>query len=173
LYVAPVPEDSLIGLVFNGKPGSGGMADDADHSNRILLKSLIGMTDRSDDLSLQVGHPPDVVQDGEVCDIVKKAVHRDIPPQGVLCRRPKTVRPNDLPFFCLDFLKFRSTSKSGYFDGLSSFEENVNQSESAADDAAVPKESVDFMGVGIGGDVEIFRGFPEEKIPDGATDEIS
>jgi hypothetical protein len=173
LYVTPVPEDSLVSLVFNGKPGSGGMADDTDHSNRILLESLIGITDRSDDLSLEVGHPVHIIYDGKIRDIVKKTIHRDIPSQSVLCRRPKSVCPNDIPFFCLDFLKFGSTSKSGNFDDLSSLEENMNQSESAADDPAVLKESVDFMGMGIGGYIEIFRSFSEKKIPDGSADEIS
>jgi hypothetical protein len=138
-----------------------------------LLKSLIGITDCSDDLSIEVGHSTDVVYDGEICNIVEKAIHRDIPPQGILRWRPKAVCPDDLPFFGLDFLKFRSTPKSGYFDDLPSLEENVNQSESAADDPTVFKEGIDLMGVGIGGYVEIFRGFSKEKVPDASTDEIS
>jgi len=173
LYFSAVPEDSLVGLVFNGKPGSGGMADDPDHSHRVLLESFIGVTDHSDDPLFEVGHPADIVYDGEICDIIEKAVHRDIPPQGILRRRSKAIGPNNLPFFCLDFPKFRSTPESGHFDDLSSLEENMNQSESAADDPAVFEEGVDLMGVGIGGHIEIFRGFSEEKIPDTSTDEIS
>jgi len=173
LYLFAVPEDGLVGLVFNMKPGSSGMANDPDHSNRILVKSFIGFTDRSDDLLLEVGHPADVIDDGEICNIIKETIHRDIAPQSVFRRSSKTVCPNDIPFFCLDFLKFRPTSKSGYFDDLSSFEENMNQSESTADNAAVSKEAIDLMGVGVGGYIEILRGFSEEKIPDASTDEIS
>jgi hypothetical protein len=173
LYFSAVPEDGLVGLVFDGKPGSGSMADDPDHSNRVLLKSLIGITDRSDDLLLEVFHPADVVYDGEIRNIIEKTIDRDIPSQGILCRRPKTVCPDDLPFFGLDFLKFRSTPKSGYFDDLPSLEENMDQSESSADDPAVSKKGVNLMGVSIGGHIEIFRGFSEEKIPDASTDEIS
>jgi hypothetical protein len=173
LDLFPMPEDSLVSLVFNGKPGSGGMADDPNHSHRILLESFVGVTDRSDDLLLQVIHPTDVVYDGEISDIIEKTIYRDIPPQSILRRRSKTVRPNDIPFFCLDFFKFRSTPESGHFDGLSSLKENVNQSKSAADDPAVSKEGINLMGVGIGGHIEIFRGFSKEEIPDASADEIS
>jgi hypothetical protein len=168
-----MPEDGLVGLVFNGKSGSGGMADDPNHSHRILLESFVGVADRSDDLSLQVGHPTDVVYDGEIGDIIEKTVHCDIPPKSILRRRSKTVRPNDIPFFCLDFLEFRSTPKSRHFDGLSSLKENVNQPESAADDPAVSKEGINLMGVGISGHIEIFRGFSKKKIPDASAYEIS
>jgi hypothetical protein len=173
LYLFTAPEDSLVGLVFNGKPGSGGMADDPDHSGRILVKSFIGFTDRSDDLLLEVGHPADVVYDGEICNIIEETIDREVAPKSIFRRSPKTVRPNDISFSRLNFLKFRSTPKSGYFDDLPSFEENLNQSESAADNPAVSKEGVNLMGVGIGGYIEIFRGFPEKKIPDASTDEIS
>jgi hypothetical protein len=100
-----MPEDRLVGLVFNGKSGSGGMADHPNHSDRILLKSFIRVTDRSDDLPLQVGHPADAVYDREIRNVVKKTIDRDIPSQGVLRRRSKAVRPKDLPFFCVSFLK--------------------------------------------------------------------
>jgi len=173
LYLFAVPKDGLVGVVFNGKPGSGSMADDPNHSNRILLKFFIRVADRSDDLLPQVGHPTDVVYDGEICDIIEKTVYRDIPPQSIVRWRSKTVRPNDIPFFCLDFLKFRSTPESGHFDGLSSLKENVNQSKSTADDPAVSKEGINLIGVGIGGHIEIFRGFSKEKIPDASAHKIS
>jgi hypothetical protein len=80
LYFLPMPEDGLVGLVFNGEPGSGGMADHPDHSNGILVESFIGFPDRSDDPLLKVGHPPDVVYDGEVRDIIEETIHRDIAP---------------------------------------------------------------------------------------------
>jgi hypothetical protein len=49
----------------------------------------------------------------------------------------------------------------------------VNQSESAADDPAVLEEGIDLMGVGISGDIKIFRGLPQEEIPDTSSNEIS
>jgi hypothetical protein len=137
-----------------------------------LPESFVRVPDRSDDLSPQVCHPTDVVYDGEICDIIEKTVHRDVAPQSILCRRSKTVCPNDIPFLCLDFLKFRSTPESGHFDGFSSLKENLDQSESVADDPAVSKEGIDLMGVGIGGHIEIFRDFSKEKIPDASSDEI-
>jgi hypothetical protein len=149
------------------------MADDSNHSNRVLLKSLIGVTNRSDDLSLQVGHPADVVQDGEICDIVEKAIDRDIPAQGIIGRRPKTVCSYDLPVFCLDFLKLRSTPKSGHLDDLSPLEKNMHQPESATNDPAVLKEGINLMRVSIGGHIKIFRSLSEEKVSNASADEIS
>jgi hypothetical protein len=168
-----MPEDGLVGRTLNGKSSSDGMANGPNHSNRILQKSFIGVTDRSDDLSLEVGHPTDVVYNGEVCNIIEKTIHRDVPTQGILRGRSKTVRPNDIPLFCLDFLKFRSTPKSGYFDDVPSLKKDVNQSKPAADDPAVFKKGINLMGVGIGGKIEIFRGLSEEKIPNASADEIS
>jgi hypothetical protein len=49
----------------------------------------------------------------------------------------------------------------------------MSQSKSSADDPAVFKKGINLMGVSIGGDIEIFRGLPEEKIPNASPDEIS
>jgi hypothetical protein len=49
----------------------------------------------------------------------------------------------------------------------------MNESESAADDPAVFKKGTNLIGVGIGGQIEIFRGLSEEKIPNASADEIS
>jgi hypothetical protein len=49
----------------------------------------------------------------------------------------------------------------------------MNQSESAADDPAVPKEGINLMGVSIGGHIEIFRDLPEEKVPNASANKIS
>ncbi len=149
------------------------MADDSNHSNGILFKPLIGVTNRSDDLSLQVGHSANIVQDGEIRDVVEKAVDRDIPAQSIICRRPKAVCSNDLPVFCLDFLKLRSTPKSGYLDDLSPFEKDVHQPESATDHPAVLEEGVHFVRVGIGGHIKIFWRLSQKKVPNASADEIS
>jgi hypothetical protein len=106
LYLFPVPEDRLVGLAFDGKPGSGGVADHPYHPGRILLKSFVRVTDGSDDVSLEVSHPTDVVYDGEVRNIIEKTIDRNVSPQGILRRRSKTVCPKDGPLRCLDLLKF-------------------------------------------------------------------
>jgi len=64
------------------------------------------------------------------------------------------------------------TPEGGYFDDFSSFEEDMNQPESPADDPAVFKEGIDLMGVSIGGDIEIFGGFSQEKVPDASPNEV-
>ena len=167
-----MPQDGFVGRVFDGKSGSGGVADDANHSNRILLKPLIGVADGPDDPPLQVRHPTDVIQDGEICDIIEKTVHRHVSAQGILRRRSKTVCPYDLPFFCLYFFKFRSTPERGDLDDLSSSKKHMDQSESTTDDPAILKEGINLMRVGIGGHVEILRNLFEKKVPNASAHEI-
>jgi hypothetical protein len=48
----------------------------------------------------------------------------------------------------------------------------MDQSESAADDPAVFKESIDLMGVSISGDIEIFWDLSQEKIPNASSNKI-
>jgi hypothetical protein len=166
-------EDGLVGLVFNSESSSGGMADDSNHSDRILLESLIRIANGSNDLMLEVCHSIDIVNNGKICDIIEKSINRDVPAQGILLRCPKALFPDEFPFFCLYFFEFRPTSESGYFDDLSSFKEYVDQSEPTANEATILEESVDLMGVRIGDDIEVFWNLSEEKIPNTSTDEIS
>ena len=148
------------------------MADDTDHSNRILLKSFIRIADGSNDLLFKVSHSADIVDDGEICNIVKKAIDRDVSSQGILFRCSKTFFSDNLTFFCLNLFKFRPTPKGGYLDDLSTFKKYMDQSEPAADDPAVFKEAIDLMGMGIGGDIKIFWNLSEEKIPNTSSDKI-
>jgi hypothetical protein len=108
-----MPEDGLIRVFFNGEARSGGMADDANHSDRILLKSLVRIADGSDDPLVEVGYPANVVYNGKICDIVKKAVNGDVAPQGILCRCSKTLFSYELTLLGFCFFKFRSAPKSG------------------------------------------------------------
>jgi hypothetical protein len=168
-----MPEDGLVGLVFNGESGSGGMADDSDYSNRVLLESFVGIADGSNDLMLEVSYSTDIVDNGKICNIIKKSINRDVAAQGVLFRRPKTLFPDEFPFFCLYFFEFRSAPESGYLDNLSPLKKDLNQSESTSNNPAVFKESIDLMGVRIGGHVKVFRDLSEEEISNTSTNEIS
>ena len=62
-YLFAMPDNGLVGLVFNGKSCSGGMADDSNHSDRVLLEPFIWIADCSDVMLLEVRHPSDVIDD--------------------------------------------------------------------------------------------------------------
>jgi len=132
------------------------MADDPDHPDRILLKPFIRITDGADDPSLEIGHPADIVNYGEICNIVEEAIDRDVPTLGILLLCSKTVCPDDIPFFRLYLLKFGTTSKRRDLDDLPTLEENLNQSKSSADDSAVFEEIIDLLGVGVSRDIKVF-----------------
>jgi hypothetical protein len=65
------------------------------------------------------------------------------------------------------------TSKGGDLDGLSAFEEDVNQSKSATDDPAISEKAADFVGVSIGGDIEVSRYLPQEEITNTSPYQVS
>jgi hypothetical protein len=166
-------DDRLIRPAFNSESGSGGMADDSNHSDRILLKSFIGIADGSNDLMLEVSDSTDIVDNGKICNIVEKAINRDVSAQGILWRSSETFFSDDLAFFCFHFLEFRSAPESGYLNNLSSFKKNMGQSKPAANDPTISKESIDLVGVRIGGDIKVFGDLSEEEISNTSTDEIS
>jgi hypothetical protein len=168
-----MPEYGLVGLVFNEESGSGSMADDTNHSNRVLFKSFIRITNGPNDPSLKIGDATDIVDDGEICNIVEEAINRDVSAKGILCRRSEAVCPKDIPFFRFYLFKFRSASKSGNLDGLSAFKKHMDQSKSAADDTTIPEEAVDLMGVSIGGNIKVFWSLSQKKIPNASANEIS
>jgi len=171
-YLLSIANDGLVRCLLDRKPGSGGMANDANHSNRVLLKPFIRVADGADDLSLKIGHSADIVDDGEIGDVVEEAVHGDVSAEGIFLGCSEAVRSNDLPLFRDRFFEFRVTAKRGDFDDLPSLEKDLYQSESAADRAAVPEEKIDFVRVGVGGDIEIFRGLPQKEIANTSSDEI-
>jgi len=172
-YLFPMPENGLIRIFFNAEARSGGVTDDANHSNRILLKSFVWIADGSDDPTVKVCYPADVVYNGKIGDIVKKTVDGDVAPQGILCRCSKTLFSYALTLLRLCFFKFRSAPKSGEFDDLPSPEKDVDQSEPASDDSAVSEESADLVRVSVRGHVEVFWKLSEEQIPYAAADKIS
>jgi len=172
LYLVPILEKGLIGLIFNGKSGSGGVANDTNHPDRVLLKPFVRITDGSYHLPLEVSHTVDIIDDGKISNIIEKAVDRDVPPQGILLRGSKTFCSDDPSFFGLNLFEFRVASESRDLQELFTFEKDMDQSKSATDGPAVPEEFVDLMGVGIGGDVEVLRDLPKKKIPHAPPNEI-
>ncbi len=132
------------------------MADYPDHSDRILLKPFIGITDGADHPCPEIGHPADMVNNGEICNIVEKSIDGDVSALGIVLRCSKTVCPDDIPFLRLYLLEFRAAPKCRDLDDLPTFEEDLNQSKSSTDDAAVSEEAIDLLGVSIGRNIEVF-----------------
>jgi hypothetical protein len=168
----PMLEDSFVCFFFNRESDPAGVAEDPNHSNRVLEKSFVRITNCSDDAPFEVSHPAHIIDNREVSDIIKEAIDGEITAQAVLLGCSKTVRSNNIPILCLDFFKFRTTSKSGDLDDLSAFEKDVNKPESATDDAAVSKQGIDLVGMGIGGNIEILRESSDKKITDTSTNKI-
>jgi hypothetical protein len=63
-------------------------------------------------------------------------------------------------------------SEGGDLDHLSTLKKNLNQSKSPADGPAVFEEDIDLMKVSIGGDIEVFRNLPQEKIANTSANKV-
>jgi hypothetical protein len=150
-------KDGLIGGFINGEPGPAGMTYNTDHPDGVLLKSFIRITDGPYHPLFKINHSAHIVDKGKIRNAVEKAVDRDVPSQGILCWSPKAVSPNNISFLRLTLFEFRATSKSRDLHNLSTFKENLDQSKSATNDPAISEETVDFVGMGIGGDIKVSR----------------
>jgi hypothetical protein len=148
------------------------MADDPNHSSRVLLKSFVGIADGSNDLMFEVSHSTDVIDNRKICDIVEETVNGDVTAQRIFFGCAKTFPPDEFALFRLYLFEFRSTPEGGYLDDLSLSKKYVDQSEPAANDPTIFEESVDLVGMRIGGDVKVFRDLSEEEISNTSTNEI-
>ena len=148
------------------------MAYDSNHSDRVLLKFFIGISDGLDDLMLEVSHPTDIVDNGKVCDIVKKAINGDISAQGIFLRCSKAIGSNDLSLLGYRLFEFGVATECRDLDNLSSFKEDLNQPKSAADDTTVLKEQTDLVRMSVGRDIEISWGLAQEEITDTSSNEV-
>jgi hypothetical protein len=79
LYFIPMSKDGPVGWVIDAKSGSAGMTNNADHPDRVLLKSFIRISDGPYYPSFKIGHPAHIVDKGKVGNAVEKAVDRDVP----------------------------------------------------------------------------------------------
>ena len=171
-YLFTVSHDGLTGLFFNMESGACGMADDPNHPDRILFEFFIRIADVPDHLSFEISLPAHIINDGEIGNIIKEAIDRDIAAEGILLRRAKAVGPENLPVISQCLFKFGVAPEGGDFHGFSAFKKDVDQPETAANDPAVFEEGIDLMRMGIGGDIKIFRDLSEKKIPDTSPDKI-
>jgi len=147
------------------------MTNGTDHSNGILKKPFVRVPDGPDDLPVEIGFPADIINDRKVSDIVKKAIDREIAPQGILRGCPETFCAKRFSGLCLNLFKFRPAPEGGDFNDLPTPEVDLDEPEPAADDAAVFKKGTYLLGMGIGGNIEIFWNPSEKEIPDAAPDQ--
>ena len=165
-------KNGLVGGFFNRESGSAGMTDHADHPDRVLLKSLLWIANGPYHPLFKISHPSDIVDDRKIGDVVKKAIDRDVSSKRIFLWSSKTVRQNDASILRLNLLEFRPASKGGDLHNLSPFKEDMDESESAADDPAVPEERVNLIRMGIGDNIKILRSSPQEKVTDTSSNKV-
>jgi hypothetical protein len=49
----------------------------------------------------------------------------------------------------------------------------MDQSKSATDDPAISEETIDLMGMGVGGDIKVSRDLPQEEVTNASPHQVS
>jgi len=71
---------------LNEKAEHGGKADGAYHAHRVFGKPDFGVADGADHASFQVLHPPHIINDREVGNIVAERIDGEVAAHGIFCR---------------------------------------------------------------------------------------
>lgn len=152
--------------------------DGADHPDRIFPESNVRLADRPDSPCVQVLEAGHVVDDRKGTDVVEEPVDREIASERVFLGIAEgVVTPDqDVGFLSFPGCFFRDRlaplAKRGDFHNLAA-EVDMRQPEAPANQAAIPKESFDFLGMGIGRDVKVLGVTTKNQIPDAAADQVS
>ena len=131
-----------------------------DHPNRVLGEDFLEGDEGLDPALLDIPHAADVVDESLVVRAVVEGVEGEVPAQHVLLDGAELV------------VRLRVEGpEGGNLDDLFP-EVDVDEPEAFADDPRVPEEALELPRVGVGDDVEVFRLFPDEEIPDRAADDV-
>jgi hypothetical protein len=126
------------------------------------------IADRPDAAGLEIHQAVDVVDDPSPRDVVEEPVDREIPPKRVLLAGAEHVvarHQGVVP------LLGRRRPERGDLDDARA-EAHVDETEAAADDAAVAEKPLDLARAGVGGDVEVLGRLSDEQVAHAAAHEV-
>ncbi len=183
--VVPVAGDGLARLGLDGEIEPGGELDGPQDAHRILLQADVRVPDGPNKALLQVGPPLHEVDHLPLHRIVKQAVEREVPTQGVIFGRAEDVVAADeqrvtvmepllrggvaVALFVL--VVAGVLAEGGGLDDLGT-EKDVGQLEATSDDARVAKQPLDLVGRGRGGQIEVLGLAAEQQIAHTAPHQV-
>ncbi len=164
--------DRLPGPFLDAEIIAGGVADRPDHPDGIAVDATFRIADHADDRPVQILDAVDVIDDGLVTDVEKKAVDRQVTALRIFGHRPERIvgGQNRLRPFQVVFVE-RPQGRD--LDDLAMRKIDLDQPEPSADDGTVGKELADLARSGIGADVEILGLLAKVEVADAASDEIA
>ncbi len=188
---AAVGQQRGVRLGVEGEAQRGGEAHRSDHPDGILDEALVRVADGTDAAVLDVLVAADVVDDGEVVNVVEEGVEGEVAPPGVLLRRSEHVVAQDLAVLALDDAgqSRRQLCRSGVrlgrrvvgvIDGRAEgghlhdlvAEVNVGQPEPAPHQPAVAEDLLDPGGRGIVDHVHVLGPAPQQQVADPAAHDV-
>ncbi len=175
--------DGALGFRLDGVVEARGKADGAEHPQLVFLEAAVGLADGADNAGAEIVLAADVVENGrgEVAGLAVQhgiehhAVDGEVAAQDVfLHARGKTdfggmaaIVVGDIRAKCSNFGdNFRELAFAG--DVFT----DENDTEVGSDGEGAGKKLEDGVGMGAGGDVEVFGRQAEEQVADAAASEI-
>ena len=142
-------------------------ADGAHHADGVFAEADVRVANGADAASLEVAKAADVVDDGEVVDIVEETVDGIFLgcAEGVVFELVESVR------LIGDGVRRRCLAEGGGLDDLFA-KDNMGETEATADEIAIAELALDFVGACVSTDVKIFWGPAKEQITDGTANEV-
>jgi len=160
------PQKRLESGAIDVEVEAGAKFNEADHPDGVLDKTDVGLADRAEDPFFKVGIASDVIDDGLVFDVVKKAVDGEIAAEDIfLLGSPYVVSDDQVGYASV------SRTEGGNFNDFLA-KPDMRQPESAADQDRVAEKGPDLFGLGGSGDIEIFGALLEQEVAYAAADEI-
>jgi len=173
--------DGFAGGGFDIEAKGGGKANCAQDTHGVFGKTLVRIANDPDHALFEVAAAMDVVDDGEVGNVVEERIDGEIAAQGIFFGCAEQVVAQDEAVFCQKRVVVfrrnliggrRGGAERGDFDDLV-VKVDVGETEAPSDQAAVAEYFADFFGRGVGGDVKIFRVASDEQVAHAAAGEVS
>lgn len=151
----------------------GGEANGTHHADGIFAETDVGVADGADAAGLEVTETTDVINDGEVVNVVEEAVDGEVTTEGIFlgCAEGVVFELVESVRLIGDGVRRRCLAEGGGLDDLFA-KDNMGETEATADEIAIAELALDFVGACVSTDVKIFWGPAKEQITDGTANEV-
>ena len=151
----------------------GGEADGAHHADGVFAEADVRVANGADAASLEVAKAADVVDDGEVVDVVEETVDGKVATEGIFlgCAEGVVFELVESVRLIGDGVRRRCLAEGGGLDDLFA-KDNMGETEATADEIAIAELALDFVGACVSTDVKIFWGPAKDQITDGTANEV-
>ena len=134
-------------------------ADGAHHADGVFAEADVRVANGADAASLEVAKAADVVDDGEVVDVVEETVDGKVATEGIFlgCAEGVVFELVESVRLIGDGVRRRCLAEGGGLDDLFA-KDNMGETEATADEIAIAELALDFVGACVSTDVKIFWG---------------